>query len=145
MSHVVSMELEIRDLDALKDACKMLGLELVIGQKTFKWYGQHVGDYPLPEGFTTHDMGKCEHAIRIPDNKSAYEIGVARRRDGQPGYVLLWDFWAGGMGMQAKVGKDGGLMKQAYVISRSKREALKMGQKATIIRKENGFMQLKVS
>lgn len=142
MSHVTTIELEIQDLDVLKDACKMLGLELVLNQQTFKWYGTHVGDYPLPAGFSKQDMGKCDHAIRIPGNTHSYEIGVARSRTGS-GYVLLWDFWAGGHGMQEKVGKDGGLMKQAYAISRAKREALKMGYKVQMKKKLNGNIVLK--
>lgn len=145
MSHVTTMELEIKDLEALKDACKMLGLEFVVGQKTFKWYGVHVGDYPLPTGFTKEDMGKCIHAIRIPGNPSSYEIGVAERRDGQTGYVLLWDFWAGGFGLQEKVGKEGGLMKQAYAIARAKREALKMGYRTQVQKNQkNGNLLLKM-
>lgn len=143
MSHVTTIELSIEDLDALKDACKMLGLEFVVGQKTFKWFGQHVGDYPLPAGFSRQDMGKCDHAIRIPGNSHAYEIGVARARTGN-GYVLLWDFWGGGFGMQEKVGKDGGLMKQAYAIARAKREALKMGYKVEVKRNQkNGNLRLR--
>lgn len=104
MSHVADIDLEIKDLDSLEAACKELGLELVRDQKTYKWFGSHVGDYPLPDGFTVADMGKCEHAIRIPGNTEAYEIGICKRRDGRPGYTALFDFWAGGKGMAAKAG-----------------------------------------
>ena len=106
MSHVCDIKTEIKDLEALAEAAKELGLELVRDQRTFKWYGRHVGDYPLPAGFTVADMGKCDHAIRIPGNSGAYEIGVVKRRDGKPGYTLLYDFWAGGRGMSAKCGGD---------------------------------------
>lgn len=143
MSHVTTIELEIQDLEALKDTCKMMGLEFVANQQTFRWYGTHVGDYPLPAGFNKSDMGKCQHAIRIPGKSGAYEIGVAKRRDGQPGYVLLWDFWMGGYGMQEKVGKDGGLLKQAYSIARAKREALKMGYKVQVKKQQNGNLKLR--
>lgn len=104
MSHVAEMEVQISDLDALDEACKELGLELRLNQKTFKWYGTHVGDYPLPKGFSKEEMGKCDHAIAIPGNSHAYEIGVVKRRDGQEGYALLFDFFAGGRGMSQKVG-----------------------------------------
>ena len=106
MSHVTLMDVEINDLEALKKAAANCGLEFV-EQKTFKWYGYHVGDYPLPPGFTKADMGKCEYALRIPGNKDAYEVGIARRRDGKPGYVPLWDFWGGGFGLEERVGKEG--------------------------------------
>lgn len=142
MSHVAAVALEITDLDSLEDACKMMGLELVRGQQTYKWYGTHVGDYPIPDGFTKADMGRCEHAIRIPGNSQAYEIGVVKNRNGQPGYTLLWDFWGGGFGMQAKVGKEGGLLKQSYSIARAQRHAKKMGHKTKIVKKQNGYIQL---
>lgn len=143
MSHVVKMDLRIESLDALADACKTLGLELVLGQKTYKWFGRFVGDSPMPEGFTREELGKCLHAIRIPGHKEAYEIGVVNRKDGVPGFTLLWDFWAGGYGMQAAVGKNGGLMKQAYFIARAKKEALRKGYRTTqVVRKPNGNLQL---
>lgn len=143
MSHVADMCLEVNDLNALDEACKELGLELVRGQTTYKWWGYSVGDYPLPAGFTTKDLGKCDHAIRIPNNHQAYEIGVVARKDGKPGYTLLWDFYAGGYGMQEKVGKDGGLLKQHYSIQRAKKHAQKLGKRTRIVKMANGNLQLR--
>lgn len=112
MSHVATIEIEIKDLEALGSACEALGLELVHGQKTYNWYGRSVGDSPLPAGFTVEELGKCEHAIRIKgtsmngkvDHRMPYEIGIAKRRDGREGYALLWDTWNGGNGLVEKVG-----------------------------------------
>jgi len=90
MSHVTVIEFEIRDLECLRQACTELGLEFREGQKTFRWFGVHVGDYKVPDGFAVQDMGKCDHAIGLPGNgpsKKAYEIGVVRRRDGKPGHT----------------------------------------------------------
>lgn len=129
MSHVAMIDLEIRDLEALKAACRRLGLEFVKGQTTYKWYGRHVGDYPLPTGFAQEDLGKCDHAIRVPGNSRAYEIGVVRRRDGRPGYTLLWDFWQGGYGLEEKVGQEAGRLKQAYGIEAAKRAAQRAGHR----------------
>ena len=91
MSHVATVDLHIADLDCLAKAAKRIGMELRLGQTTYRWYGEHVGDYPLPQGFAVEDMGKCEHAITSPD-KDVYEIGLVRRRDGRPGFQMLWDF-----------------------------------------------------
>lgn len=124
MSHVCDMQLEIKDLTALEKACKRLGLELVNGQKTYKWFGRHIGDYPIPEGFTKEDLGKCDHAIRIPGKKDAYEIGVVKRGNT---YKLLWDFWQGGYGLQEKIGENGGLLKQFYAAEATKRQMLREG------------------
>lgn len=103
MSHIVTSEAQIFDLNALETACGRLGLEFVRNQKTFRWWGKHVGDYPIPEGFTENDMGTCDHAIRISGDDRAYEIGVVRRRDGENGYCLMFDFYGRGKGMQDKV------------------------------------------
>lgn len=143
MSHIAKINIEIRDLDSLDRACKALGLELVRGQKTYHWYGTSVGDYPLPEGFTKEDLGKCDHAIRIPGAKTTgfdapYEIGVVKRRDGRPGYELLWDFWAGGYGMEAKVGAGAKKLAQQYTTQLTVQHWQRKGYRVTTTTKEDG-------
>lgn len=117
MSHVARIEMEIRDLDTLKAACEQLGLEFVAGQQSYRWYGQHVGDYPVPEGFSVEDLGRCDHAIRAPG--ATYEIGVVHRK---VRYHLLWDFYRQG-GLERTLGKGAGRLKQAYSVERVRREA----------------------
>lgn len=127
MSHVATIELEIKDLDSLAKAAKDLGLEFVEGQTTYKWFGRSVGYYPLPAGFTGQDLGQCSHALRIPGNSQAYEIGVVKRRDGKPGYTLMWDFWHGGFGLEKQVGKNADRLKQAYAVQLSGKVMRKQG------------------
>lgn len=129
MSHVTTIEAEIRDLDSLKAACADLGLEFREGQQTYRWYGTHVGDYPLPQGFSKNDLGKCLHAIGVKGNKQAYEIGVVARRDGKPGYTLMWDFWAGGHGLQKVVGDNCKRLTQAYSANVALKKLQKKGYK----------------
>jgi len=117
LSHVSKIEIEIQSLEVLKDACNRLGLRFKENQKTYRWFGKYMGDYPLPEGMTPDDLGKCDHAIEVPG--CDYDIGVLKR-DGQ--YRLFWDFWTSG-GLEAKLGKDAGKLKQAYAVSRIKQEA----------------------
>lgn len=107
MSHVVDVDVQIKDIDALKEACKERGLELV-QKSTYRWYGRHVGDWPMPTGFTRADLGKCEYAIRVPGADSdTYEIGVVRRRDGKEGYTFMYDFFNAGYGLVRKMfGED---------------------------------------
>jgi hypothetical protein len=112
MSHVTTIDLFITDLDSLAKACERLGLELVKGQKTFKWFGQWVGDYrgqdaAYNQGVDVKDYGKCDHAIRVKGNARAYEIGLVKRADGKAGWQLIWDNWAGGHGLCAKVQYEG--------------------------------------
>lgn len=130
MSHVARVEgIVINDLDALGEAAKACGLELALGQQTYRWFGRSVGDFPLPAGFTAADLGKCEHALRIPGSKTAYEIGVVGRRDANghalPGFELLWDFWAGGYGLREKVGEGCRELVQGYSAAVGKKHLLK--------------------
>ena len=117
MSHIAKIELEILSLEDLKLACKRLGFTFVENQQNYKWYGRWVGDSPLPEGINVDDLGKCDHAIRVPE--CSYEIGVVQRGSK---YILLWDSWHKG-GLEQKIGKDAGILKQAYTIERIRREA----------------------
>ena len=99
MSHIAKIELEINSLEDLKAACIRLGFVFQENQNSYTWYGRWVGDSPLPEGINIDDLGKCDHAIKIPE--CAYEIGVVKR--GYK-YTLLWDSWHRG-GLEQKIGK----------------------------------------
>lgn len=142
MSHVAKIDLDIKNLPLLKKACENLGLVFNEGKETYKWYGISVGDSPLPVGFTKKDLGKSEHSISVPGSKEAYEIGVVSRRDGRPGYALLWDSWQGGYGLEKLVGKDGGLLKQAYSQEVAAKELRRKGFRVKVTRKEDGTMIL---
>ena len=56
MSHISKIEIQIQSLNALREACKRLGLEFIENQKEFRWYS---------------GMSPCDHAIRIPDSSSS--------------------------------------------------------------------------
>jgi hypothetical protein len=142
MSHVATIDIEIKDLDCLAKAAQQLGLELVNGQKTYRWYGRSVGDYPLPTGFTAEDLGKCEHAIRIPGNTAAYEIGVVARRDGKPGYTLQWDFYCGGYGMEKIVGQNASKLRQEYAAQVATKHMQRQGYRVTRSIDAKGNLQL---
>ena len=126
MSHVTTIEIEEQsyDIDALKLMCDDEGWEWRDGQRTYAWFGKHVGDYPIPEGFTVNDMGKCDHAIHIPGCN--YEIGVVMRPDGQ--VKLIWDFWSSG-GLVKALGTKAEKLKQAYRAARLKTIAKKHGRR----------------
>ena len=121
MSHISKIELVIHSLEDLKDACRKLGFEFIKNQKTFKWYGRWVGDTPLPEGIKIEDLGKCDHAIRVPG--CDYEVGIVKRGDH---YILLWDYYSEG-GLEVKIGPNAGKIKQAYTVARVRKEARRKG------------------
>lgn len=145
MSHVVTLELEIHDLDALAKAAKSLGLEFVHGQTSYKWFGRSVGDYPVPQGFTADDLGQCQHVLRVQNAPQSYEVGITARRDGRAGWTLLWDFWAGGYGLQDKIGANGDKLKQAYAREVTVKHYQKQGYRVTQYAKADGSIVLKAS
>jgi len=133
MSHVAKIDIEIKDLDTLKAACERLGLQFMQGQLAYSWYGSHQGDYPLPEGFTVEDLGRCDHAIRVQGAK--YEVGVVKR-GGK--FTLLWDFWRSG-GLEGALGKGACRLKQAYAVERVRKEARLKGYRFREQRTEQGI------
>jgi len=112
MSHISKIELEVKDLGTLARACTRLGLKLIRGQKTFKWYGA--------------EDGKCDHAIKVPG--ANYEIGVIKAGNA---LELQCDYFENAIGKA--IGQTGGLLKQAYAVERTKTEARRKGY--TVIEK----------
>jgi hypothetical protein len=183
MSHVAIIDLAIDDLDSLRRACSRLGLELV-QQDTYRWFGYSVGDYPLPEGFTKDNLGRCQYAIRFTDQwmrdhhfvdpstgeilrteqqcsnlsgeqrramyqaggscEPPYEVGVTPSRTQDGRYVLLWDFWCGGFGLEKAVGQNAGLLQQAYAIERAKAEAARQGYQCKEVALADGSISLEI-
>jgi hypothetical protein len=100
MSHVATVATEIRDLDCLSHAAQVCGLELVRGQRTFKHYQDS-------------QPNECEHVLRIPDDETAYEIGLVKDENGN--YRLLMDDYGNGLRIVRRLGKNHSKLKQAYV------------------------------
>lgn len=125
MSHVATIECEVKSLKALQSTCDRLGLIWKEGKKNYEWFGRHVGDYPIPEGFSVNDMGKCDHAIGVPGCK--YEIGVVKNRlDNGKTHVLLWDFWDRDL-KNAMGGQKAPKLTQMLTIEQSKLAAKQKG------------------
>lgn len=94
-------------------------------------------------------LTKCREANQEPDAsvmmhvcQRPYEIGVARRRDGKPGWTLLWDFWAGGYGLQEVIGENGGRLKQAVATAASVRVMKAQGYRCHREQLPNGKVKL---
>lgn len=133
MSHIDIIKCEVTDLTDLAAAVQRLGGELILGQKTYRWYGRFMGDYPLPEGLTQKDLGKCTHAIRFQN--ATYEVGVLEK-DGK--YQLLWDFWEDG-GLEKVIGPAAWKLEQSYSVCRTLREARRRKLKAKEIKTPTGI------
>lgn len=133
MSHISKIELEIKDLESLKQACKQLGFQFMENQKHYLWYGKWVGNQPLPDGISEEDLGKCDHAVHVP--AAAFELGIVKRDNA---YIMLWDSWIGG-GLEKYIGKNAGILKQAYTVETVKKESRKKGYRITEKRMKNGI------
>lgn len=125
MSHVATIKAEIKSLRSIKAACKRMGFEFMENQKTYEWFGEHMGDYPIPEGMTIKDLGKCLHAIKIPGAR--YEVGIIKDPMNPKNFKLIWDFWSGG-GLKPKLGEDAWKLVQAYEIEHGKYTAKLQGK-----------------
>lgn len=137
MSHVTTIDIEIRDLDALATACRRCGLELTRGQETFLWYAKRRGD--------------CTHAIRVDTSASgyselregveSYEIGVTRREDGK-GFELQLDPHAGGFGLIERCGVDAQKLRQMYATEVALKTARLQGFSVREVSQADGSIRL---
>ncbi len=141
MSHVVSINVELNDLDAIKATCHELGLTFLENQKTYQWWGRSLGYYAIPDGFTKDDLGHCEHAIKVPG--TTWEIGLAKPRNGK-GYRLLFDFY-GSQGqpiLDALGGEKASKFVQLYGVHRAMAMARKLGHNVTRQVGRNGVINV---
>jgi hypothetical protein len=127
MSHLIQMEVEVKDLDCLRKAGEALGLDLTEAS-TYRWYGRSVGDYPLPAEIISEDLGKCSYKMSVRGLPGAYEIGVVQR-EGK--YILLWDFWRGGYGLQERIGVGGTKLVDRYSAEVVKKDYSRRGYRVT--------------
>lgn len=140
MSHVISGEVIIKDLDCLTRAVATFGGK-VVQKNRYNWYGEHVGDYPMPKGMTAAQLGRCECAIQLPN--TCYEVGVVKQQDGT--YTLAYDFygtndprvkWKQG---DAKV-HDGGKLLSAFGPKLAKLQQQYNKQLVTKQARQHGYM-----
>ena len=124
MSHISKIELEVRDIRVLGNACQRLGLELLKGQKTFKWYGKEA---------------TCDHAIRLPG--ADYEIGILKTGGL---YELSCDYYD--RNIEKAIGVQGGFLKQAYAVEKTKVEARKKGYSVVERQSQTGIrLQVRIA
>ncbi len=131
MSHIVTIELEIKDLDALEAACPLLGLEFMRGQQDIRAFmeGEYRGEH-----------GQCLHAIRIRGNADAYEIGVVKNENGS--YRLVFDNFCGGRGLMAAVGDDCNKLSQEYAAQVSIKQCRRQGLHVKRLQSTDGKIRL---
>jgi hypothetical protein len=139
LSHIAKIQVVIKSLDALKAAVQDLGLEWS-ERKSYHWFQRFVGDTVLPEGIKVEDLGKCDYCISVPNNKTAYEVGVVKMPDGT--FTLLYDYWQGGFGLEDLIGKKAQKLVQGYSSALVKQHYKKIGWQVSSTTK-NGKVVLK--
>lgn len=124
MSHIVSVDTCINDLDALKVACKALEFNFHENQTGAKYYGDA--------------RESCAHAITVPG--AAFEIAV---KAAENGWHLAYDPWESGGLSRALGGKKAERLVQAYAVEKVRKEMARKGYRMTTSRKgANGEQQL---
>ena len=122
MSHFTSIQTQIKDLDALQDACKELGVEL-----------DHNG---VARGYATNTR-TGDAVIRL---KGPYDIALNRQEDGN--YGLTTDWWNGHV--EKEVGANFTKLIQLYGVHKAMREARKKGYLTSRKTLPNGAIKLTI-
>lgn len=105
MSHFTSMSTTIRNIEALRIACRELGLKLVQDGTARGYQGQSIyGDYVI----------KCQ---------GPYDIALNKQTDGH--YTMVTDWYQGHVAKE--IGEGGGKLLQAYGVTVAISEARKRG------------------
>jgi len=110
MSHFTTIQTQVRDLDALGDACVELGLEL-LPTTNCRGYGGVVR--------------QASHVIKL---KGPYDIAVEPTADND-GHGLTTDWWDGHVAKEVGVGY--GRLLQSYGVHKTLREARARGLRTT--------------
>lgn len=118
MSHFTSIETQIKDLEALADACQQMGLELK-SEAVCRGYA---------------GIGRTAH--RVVKLQGPYDIAVDPSPRCQGTYDLTTDWW--GSHVEREVGAGFGRLLQSYGIQKTTREAQRRGLRLTSRTEENG-------
>ena len=122
MSHFTTIQTQIKDIEALREACTELGLELLPNAQA-RGYGsqQQHGDF----------------VIRL---KGPYDVALHRQTDGT--YGLSTDWWDGHV--EKEVGSNYGRLLQLYAVHKTAREARKRGLSLQRMLRSDGSIKLTI-
>ena len=126
MSHFTTIQTQIRDIDALRDACSELGLELLQNAEA--------------RGFS-QNRRQGEYVIRL---KGPYDVAVNREEGGESKgrstYGLTTDWWDGHV--EREVGPKYGRLLQLYGVHKTTREARRQRYRVTRKLEQDGSIAL---
>lgn len=122
MSHFTNIITQIKDLAALANACKELGVELLQGGKA--------------RGFA----GNTRSGKAVIKLKGPYDIALNKQSEGN--YELATDWWNGHV--EKEVGTNFARLLQLYGVHKTMREARKKGYLASRKTLPNGAIKLTI-
>ena len=120
MSHFTTIQTQIKDIDALRDACKELGLELLQDAEA--------------RGYNTNTR-TGEYVIQL---QGPYDIAVNQQEDGA--YGLSTDWWQ--RHVEKEVGFGYGRLLQLYGVHKTVREARRRRLRVTRKTENDGTIKL---
>jgi hypothetical protein len=124
MSHFTTILTQIRDVDALADACAELGVELLRDTEA--------------RGFAN----STRHGELVVRLKGPYDIAANRAEDSDA-YELSTDWWNGHV--EREVGPNYGRLLQLYGVHKTMREAAKKHLRVTRRQETDGSIRLTLS
>ena len=122
MSHFTEIQTQIKDMEALREACRELGLSLLENAEA-RGYG------------SARQRG--ELVIRL---KGPYDVALHRQHDGS--YGLSTDWWDGHV--EKEVGTNYGRLLQLYAVHKTAREARKRGLYVQRTQRTDGSIKLTI-
>jgi hypothetical protein len=111
MSHFTTIQTQVRDLEALHDACAELGLRLV------------------PDTNCRGYAGVVRKAPLVIKLKGPYDIAVEPAKENDGTYGLTTDWWDGHVAKEVGIGY--GRLLQSYGVHKTMREARARGLRST--------------
>jgi hypothetical protein len=122
MSHFTTINTQIKDIQALRDTCAELGLELLQNAEA--------------RGYGTN-RERAEYVIRL---KGPYDVALHRQSNGT--YGLSTDWWDGHV--EREVGSHYGRLLQLYAVHKTAREARKRGLFVQRAQRSDGSIKLTI-
>ncbi|RRJ54810.1 DUF1257 domain-containing protein [Paenibacillus oralis] len=119
MSHWVEKKANFKDIDALKEACTMLGLQLIQNAKARGWSSNTI---------------QADYVIKL---NGSYDVALINNGDG---YDISADWYDGSVARA--IGKEGNNLKQAYTAAATVKVARAQGHPVEMQRVENGDIRL---
>jgi hypothetical protein len=119
MSHICTVQAEIRDLGAAEEAAKALGCTVEHGTKPRYWGSMYGGGV---------ESKSCDLVVKLPGK---YDLGIFKKADGTYGFMGDNELFSGSFGRndagRVLLGDNAGKFRQEYAAAVAMKAARKKG------------------